>query len=108
MMPYTQALLSAVPAPEPGVKRERILLAGDVPSPADPPSGCVFHPRCQHPARDAACAKIVPPLEEKAPGHWAACIKQPPTTVSWDDQRAAGGTRQPEFFLPRAALHRAT
>jgi len=108
IMPYTQALLSAVPAPEPGVKRERILLAGDVASPANPPSGCVFHPRCQHPARDAACAKIVPPLEEKAPGHWAACIKQPPTTVSWDDQRAAGGTRQPEFFLPRAALHRAT
>src|SRR5688500_4257518 len=71
IMPYTQALLSAVPAPEPGVKRERILLAGDVPSPANPPSGCVFHPRCQHPARDAACAKVVPPLEEKAPGHWA-------------------------------------
>ncbi|HEX7940759.1 MAG TPA: dipeptide ABC transporter ATP-binding protein [Gemmatimonadaceae bacterium] len=106
IMPYTQALLSAVPAPEPGVKRERILLAGDVPSPANPPSGCVFHPRCQHPARDAACAKIVPPLEEKAPGHWAYCIKQPPTTVSWDEQRAAGATNQPEFFLPRAALHR--
>jgi oligopeptide/dipeptide ABC transporter ATP-binding protein len=106
VMPYTQALLSAVPAPEPGVKRERILLAGDVPSPANPPSGCVFHPRCQHPARDAACAKIVPPLEEKAPGHWAACIKQPPTTVSWEQQQAAGATNPPEFFLPRAALHR--
>ena len=106
LMPYTQALLSAVPAPEPGVKRERILLTGDVPSPANPPSGCVFHPRCQHPARDAACAKIVPPLEEKAPGHWAACIKQPPTTVSWEQQREAGGTNPPEFFLPRAALHR--
>ena len=106
IMPYTQALLSAVPAPEPGVKRERILLAGDVPSPANPPSGCVFHPRCQHPARDAACAKIVPPLEEKSAGHWAACIKQPPTTVDWEQQRAAGGTNPPEFFLPRAALHR--
>jgi oligopeptide/dipeptide ABC transporter ATP-binding protein len=106
VMPYTQALLSAVPAPEPGVKRERILLAGDVPSPANPPSGCVFHPRCQHPARDAACAKIVPPLEEKTPGHWAACIKQPPTSVGWEQQRAAGGTNPPEFFLPRAALHR--
>src|SRR5471032_2568259 len=57
IMPYTQALLSAVPAPEPGVKRERILLTGDVPSPANPPSGCVFHPRCQHPARDASCAE---------------------------------------------------
>ena len=106
IMPYTQALLSAVPAPEPGVKRERILLAGDVPSPADPPSGCVFHPRCQHPARDAACATIVPPLEEKSANHWAACIKQTPTTVSWEHQRAAGGTKEPEFFLPRAALHR--
>jgi oligopeptide/dipeptide ABC transporter ATP-binding protein len=106
MMPYTQALLSAVPAPDPGVKRERILLAGDVPSPANPPSGCVFHPRCQHPARDASCASIVPPLEEKAPGHWAACIKQPPTSISWEAQRAAGGTNPPDFFLPRAALHR--
>jgi oligopeptide/dipeptide ABC transporter ATP-binding protein len=105
-MPYTQALLSAVPAPEPGVKRERILLTGDVPSPANPPSGCVFHPRCQHPARDAACAVIVPPLEEKAPGHWAACIKQPPTSISWAAQQAAGATNPPDFFLPRAALHR--
>jgi oligopeptide/dipeptide ABC transporter ATP-binding protein len=107
VMPYTQALLSAVPAPEPGVKRQRILLTGDVPSPANPPSGCVFHPRCQHPAKDAACSVIVPPLEEKAPGHWAACIKQPPSSVTWDEQRAAGGTKPPEFFLPRAALHRA-
>jgi oligopeptide/dipeptide ABC transporter ATP-binding protein len=105
-MPYTQALLSAVPAPDPGVKRERILLTGDVPSPANPPSGCVFHPRCQHPKRDAACTVIVPPLEEKQPGHWAACIKQPPTSVTWEAQQAAGGTKQPEFFLPRAALHR--
>jgi oligopeptide/dipeptide ABC transporter ATP-binding protein len=101
MMPYTQALLSAVPAPVPGAKRERILLAGDVPSPANPPSGCVFHPRCQHPSRDAACTKIVPPLEEKAPGHFAACIKQPPTTVSWEQQQAAGGTKAPELYLPR-------
>lgn len=106
IMPYTQALLSAVPAPDPGVKRERILLAGDVPSPANPPTGCVFHPRCQHPARDAACAAIVPPLEEKAPGHWAACIKQPPTAISWEAQRAAGATNPPDFHLPRAALHR--
>jgi oligopeptide/dipeptide ABC transporter ATP-binding protein len=106
IMPYTQALLSAVPAPDPGVKRERILLTGDVPSPANPPSGCVFHPRCQHPSRDAACTVISPPLEEKQPGHWVACIKQPPSSVTWDAQRAAGGTRPPEFFLPRAALHR--
>ena len=100
LMPYTQALLSAVPVPDPVTKRRRIVLAGDVPSPANPPSGCVFHPRCHHPARDAACAAIVPPLEEKAPGHWAACIKQPPTVVSWDVQRQAGGTREPARHLP--------
>ncbi len=99
-MPYTQALLSAVPVPDPVTKRRRIVLAGDVPSPANPPSGCVFHPRCHHPARDAACASIVPPLEEKAPGHWAACIKQPPTSVTWDVQRQAGGTREPARHLP--------
>ena len=108
LMPYTQALLSAVPVPDPTSHRERIVLRGDVPSPANPPSGCVFHPRCHHPARDAACAAIVPPLEEKAPGHWVACIKQPPTTVSWDAQREAGATRAPERYLPVAALHEAS
>jgi oligopeptide/dipeptide ABC transporter ATP-binding protein len=100
LMPYTQALLSAVPVPDPEVKKSRIVLTGDVPSPANPPSGCVFHPRCTHPQKDAACAAIVPPLEEKAPGHWAACIKQPPTTVSWEQQQARGGTRPPERHLP--------
>jgi hypothetical protein len=60
----------------------------------------VFHPRCHHPARDAACAAIVPPLEEKAPGHWAACIKQLPTTIDWGAQQAAGGTHPPERYLP--------
>ncbi|MBY0491492.1 MAG: ABC transporter ATP-binding protein [Gemmatimonadaceae bacterium] len=81
-MPYTQALLSAVPVPVPGAERPRILLPGDPPSPANPPSGCVFHPRCPHPRKDAACTQIVPPLDEKAPGHFVACIKEPPTTVS--------------------------
>ena len=100
LMPYTQALLSAVPVPDPEVKKNRIVLSGDVPSPANPPSGCVFHPRCTHPQKDAACAAIVPPLEEKAPGHWAACIKQPPTTVSWEQQQASGGTKPPERYLP--------
>ncbi|CAN5889120.1 dipeptide ABC transporter ATP-binding protein [soil metagenome] len=75
--PYTRALLSAVPVPEPGAKRERIVLLGDVPSPSDPPGGCPFHPRCQHPLRDADCARIVPPLAEKGPAHFAACIKEP-------------------------------
>jgi len=77
LMPYTQALLSAVPVPDPTVKRERIVLQGDVPSPANPPSGCPFHPRCQHPLKDADCARIVPPLADKGGGHFAACIKVP-------------------------------
>jgi oligopeptide/dipeptide ABC transporter ATP-binding protein len=103
LMPYTQALLSAVPVPDPAAKKERIVLQGDVPSPANPPSGCVFHPRCHHPRKDAACAAIVPPLEEKAPGHFVACIKQPPSTVSWEQQQQHGGTKPPERYIPRAA-----
>jgi len=105
LMPYTQALLSAVPVADPKARKERILLQGDVPSPANPPSGCVFHPRCHHPAKDAACAAIVPPLEEKTPGHFAACIKQPPTTVTWEQQKEAGGVHPPERYLPLAAVH---
>ncbi len=77
LMPYTQALLSSVPIPDPRAKRERIILSGDVPSPANPPSGCPFHPRCQHPLKDADCATIVPPLADKGGGHFAACIKVP-------------------------------
>jgi oligopeptide/dipeptide ABC transporter ATP-binding protein len=100
IMPYTQALLSAVPVPDPARRRDRIVLTGDVPSPAKPPSGCVFHPRCHHPARDEACSRIVPPLEEKAPGHWVACIKQLPTRVDWAQQQEAGATRRPERYLP--------
>jgi oligopeptide/dipeptide ABC transporter ATP-binding protein len=100
LMPYTQALLSAVPVPDPRAHRERIVLSGDVPSPANPPSGCVFHPRCHHPAKDEACTRIVPPLEEKGPGHFAACIKQLPTQVSWEEQQAAGASRKPERYLP--------
>jgi len=102
LMPYTQALLSAIPVPDPVTKRRRIVLSGDVPSPVNPPSGCVFHPRCHHPAKDASCAAIVPPLEEKAAGHWAACIKQPPTAVTWEAQRAAGGRLEPVRHLPIA------
>jgi oligopeptide/dipeptide ABC transporter ATP-binding protein len=105
LMPYTQALLSAVPVADPKARKDRIILQGDVPSPANPPSGCVFHPRCHHPAKDEACSRIVPPLEEKAPGHFAACIKQPPTTVSWEQQKLAGGVHPPERYLPLAAVH---
>ena len=98
IMPYTQALLSAVPVPDPTRERQRIILSGDVPSPANPPTGCPFHPRCPHPRKDEACTRLVPPLEEKAPGHLAACIKQTPTAVSWAEQQAAGGTRRKEVF----------
>jgi oligopeptide/dipeptide ABC transporter ATP-binding protein len=108
LMPYTQALLSAVPVPDPNAKRDRIVLTGDVPSPAQPPSGCVFHPRCHHPKKDAACAAIVPPLEVKAPGHFVACIKQTPTTISWETQQASGGTQPPERYIPRAAVDAAS
>jgi oligopeptide/dipeptide ABC transporter ATP-binding protein len=105
LMPYTQALLSAVPVADPKARKDRIILQGDVPSPANPPSGCVFHPRCHHPAKDEACSHIVPPLEEKAPGHFAACIKQPPTAISWEQQKQAGGVHPPERYLPLAAVH---
>jgi oligopeptide/dipeptide ABC transporter ATP-binding protein len=75
--PYTRALLSAVPIPRPGGARRRVVLSGDIPDPANPPSGCPFHPRCQHPLKDADCARMVPPLAEKGPLHFAACIKEP-------------------------------
>jgi oligopeptide transport system ATP-binding protein len=78
--PYTRALLSSIPVPDPAARhtRERIVLGGDVPSPMHPPGGCPFHPRCPHPAKDEACTRLRPPLEEVAPGHFAACIKVAP------------------------------
>jgi oligopeptide/dipeptide ABC transporter ATP-binding protein len=106
LMPYTQALLSAVPIPDPARRKTRIVLTGDVPSPADPPPGCPFHPRCHHPAKDEACARIKPPLEVKGDRHLVACIKQPPTRISWDEQRAAGATRSPERYVPLALATR--
>jgi oligopeptide transport system ATP-binding protein len=69
--PYTKALLSAIPVPEPSRRAQRIVLAGDVPSPAKPPPGCPFHPRCFM-ARPN-CAVDVPALREIKPGHWSAC-----------------------------------
>src|SRR6266566_1844859 len=70
--PYTQALISAVPMVDPDSKRQRIILAGDVPSPMDPPSGCPFHPRCPV-AELPRCQAEAPPLRELSPGHWVAC-----------------------------------
>lgn len=69
--PYTQALMSAIPIPNPDVKRQRIILKGDVPSPLNPPKGCRFHPRC--PVAVEECSQLEPQLREVQPGHWVAC-----------------------------------
>ncbi len=79
--PYTEALLEASPRPDPEARRARRLLQGDIPSPVDPPSGCVFHTRC--PYAVAACAATVPPLREVAPGRFKACLR--------DDISSLGG-----------------
>jgi len=69
--PYSEALLSAVPVPDPTMKRQRIILEGDVPSPINPPSGCRFHTRC--PLRVPSCSHNEQVLTEVSPGHWVAC-----------------------------------
>jgi peptide/nickel transport system ATP-binding protein/oligopeptide transport system ATP-binding protein len=71
--PYTRALMSAIPIPDPTLKRERTILKGDVPSPLNPPSGCRFHPRC--PIAVAACSQSDPEFREAAPDHWVACLQ---------------------------------
>ena len=71
--PYTQALLDASPRPDPDARRQRRLLQGDIPSPVNPPSGCVFRTRCPY-AQDA-CAATVPPLREVEAGRWKACLR---------------------------------
>jgi oligopeptide/dipeptide ABC transporter ATP-binding protein len=71
--PYTQALMSAIPIPNPKMRRERIILSGDVPSPLNPPAGCRFHPRC--PVAMDICKQKEPEFKESKAGHWAACWK---------------------------------
>ena len=71
--PYTQALLSAAPVPDPRAPRSRILLKGEIPSPIDPPSGCVFRTRCPHATE--ACAAQTPQPRDLGQGHFAACLR---------------------------------
>jgi peptide/nickel transport system ATP-binding protein/oligopeptide transport system ATP-binding protein len=69
--PYTKALMSAIPVPNPRMKRQRVILKGDVPSPLNPPKGCRFHPRC--PVAMERCSQEEPVFREAAPEHWVAC-----------------------------------
>ncbi len=90
LMPYTKALISAVPVPDPEIeaKRERVILIGDVPSPINPPSGCHFHTRCPYAIED--CKQIVPQLVEIKPKHFAACIRISPEKPNIDENKAQG------------------
>ena len=90
--PYTQALLSAIPVPDPKAKQQRIILQGDVPSPINPPSGCYFHPRCQK--NGEGCNQFAPQLRETRPDHYTSCIKADPA-IPMEVLRAHRAT-QPE------------
>jgi oligopeptide/dipeptide ABC transporter ATP-binding protein len=84
--PYSEALFSAAPVADPKVKRNRIVLSGDIPSPLNPPSGCAFRTRCRYAKPE--CATAVPPLREVAPGHFKACIRDDLALQNWDGKTA--------------------
>jgi oligopeptide/dipeptide ABC transporter ATP-binding protein len=96
--PYTQALLSAIPKPDPSIERQRIILVGDVPSPLRPPSGCRFHTRCRY--AEARCRKEEPDLRKAAPGQLVACHFF--ETFSTQGV-AAGGNSAPGVDLPKGS-----
>lgn len=92
--PYTEALLSVVPVPDPRAERERIILRGDVASPINPPPGCSFHTRC--PYATEVCRTEAPALREVTPGHFAAChLREPTEAVAVPESLAKAGTHQP-------------
>src|SRR5690349_18459409 len=102
IMPYTEALLSAVPIPDPDLseKRERIVLQGDVPSPIHPPSGCRFHPRCRYATE--ICSQVEPPLVDYGNGHLAACHHPLNVDKATLDQVSASPKHTPDSADERA------
>jgi oligopeptide/dipeptide ABC transporter ATP-binding protein len=96
--PYTQALLSAIPIPDPELKRDRVVLQGDVPSPAAPPSGCRFHTRC--PAVMPICATVDPPMLEVRRKHWVACHLYPEAISEATPSTSASPARPEPTPLP--------
>jgi peptide/nickel transport system ATP-binding protein len=96
--PYTRALISAIPIPDPTRRHERIVLQGDVPSPINPPTGCHFHTRCPY-AIDA-CARLVPILREIQPGHFASCIRVSPEHPNVEEVATMDG----DVFFPEGGV----
>ena len=101
--PYSEALLSAVPIPDPAVKKKRITLTGDVPSPIDPPAGCRFHPRC--PCRFEPCDQQEPELIEAAKSHYVACHLRKDCETDRRQVYAVSGVRCQHAFAWKAEIH---